>query len=159
MGSNQIDATGTSVRAQVPRFCWSILVSFLALIVVAVGAAAQELMGDPAFAQGTLLRTSAEPPNDERLKGSLGTVQIPFVANQGQVDSRVACYASTFAGTVYVTRTGKIVYSLAGKPTSVRTQGGRDAKEARPGWTLTETFVRGKSRPRVENQTQTQVSL
>ncbi|BAT72481.1 hypothetical protein TST_1697 [Thermosulfidibacter takaii ABI70S6] len=42
----------------------------------------------------------------------VASVQVPFVKNVGQVDSRVAYYANTFGGTVFVTKDGKIVYSL-----------------------------------------------
>ncbi len=37
---------------------------------------------------------------------------IPFIENCGQVNSQVRYYANTFAGTVFLTKTGKIVYSL-----------------------------------------------
>jgi len=39
-------------------------------------------------------------------------LHIPFIANEGQVDERVAFYARTFGGTVFVTKDGQIVYSL-----------------------------------------------
>ena len=40
-------------------------------------------------------------------------LQMPFIENQGQVgDGSVRFYANTFAGTVYVTDRGEIVYSL-----------------------------------------------
>jgi len=39
-------------------------------------------------------------------------LQIPFVANNGQVDAQVKFYANTFGGTVFVTKNGEIVYSL-----------------------------------------------
>ncbi len=39
-------------------------------------------------------------------------LQIPFIANNGQVDERVKFYAKTFGGTVFVTNDGEIVYSL-----------------------------------------------
>src|SRR5437867_931140 len=43
--------------------------------------------------------------------GKLGMVQIPFIENQGQTDNKVRFYASTFAGTVFVTNDG-LTYSL-----------------------------------------------
>src|SRR5262249_37039479 len=55
------------------------------------------------------------------------------VGNGGQVDDRVAFYAPTFAGTVFVTHAGELVYSL-------------DASSA-GGWSLTETLVGGRARP------------
>ncbi len=39
-------------------------------------------------------------------------IQIPFIANNGQVDKQVKFYASTFGGTVFVTKEGEIVYAL-----------------------------------------------
>ena len=39
-------------------------------------------------------------------------LQIPFIANNGQVDDRVVFYANTFGGTVFVTKDGDIVYTL-----------------------------------------------
>ena len=39
-------------------------------------------------------------------------LQMPFIANEGQLDERVAFYARTFGGTVVVTKDGDIVYSL-----------------------------------------------
>ncbi len=45
-------------------------------------------------------------------KQKLAKVQIPFIANQGQSDKEVKFTARTFAGTVFVTETGELVYSL-----------------------------------------------
>ncbi len=39
-------------------------------------------------------------------------LQIPFIANSGQVDEQVRFYANTFGGTVFVTQAGEIVYAL-----------------------------------------------
>ncbi len=40
-------------------------------------------------------------------------LQIPFIENEGQIkDNSVRFYANTFAGTVFVTEKGEIVYSL-----------------------------------------------
>ena len=39
-------------------------------------------------------------------------LQMPFIANNGQVDEQVRFYAKTFGGTVFVTKNGEIVYSL-----------------------------------------------
>jgi len=41
------------------------------------------------------------------------TLQIPFIENKGQIkDESVRYYAKTFGGTVFVTKDGKLVYSL-----------------------------------------------
>ncbi len=39
-------------------------------------------------------------------------LQMPFIANNGQVDERILFYAQTFGGTVFVNKDGEIVYSL-----------------------------------------------
>ena len=91
---------------------------------------------------------------EERLSG----VRIPFIANSGQTDPAVAYYAPTFAGTVFVTRDGRIVYSLPGKKASA--SGGRSPvkREARAGWSLTETAVGAGARPSGVDRASTGVS-
>jgi len=42
-------------------------------------------------------------------------LQMPFIANAGQVSSEVDFYVKTFAGSVYVTSDGEIVYTLSSK--------------------------------------------
>ncbi len=75
---------------------------------------------------------------------------IPFVPNAGHLDARVAYAARTFAGTVFVTREGELVYALPGPAQSA---GERSARRAGgtarrgPGWTLVERFVGGTPRP------------
>ncbi len=49
-------------------------------------------------------------------------LQIPFIANNGQVDDRVRFYANTFGGTVFVTKDGEIVYALPNNSSDVETQ-------------------------------------
>ncbi len=39
-------------------------------------------------------------------------IQIPFIANEGQINKDISFYAKTFGGTLYVTRKGEMVYSL-----------------------------------------------
>lgn len=45
-------------------------------------------------------------------KDKLHSLSIPFIENQGQVHPKVAFYAKTFAGTVFVDKQGELVYSL-----------------------------------------------
>ena len=47
-----------------------------------------------------------------RFLRSLNSLKIPFIANKGQVNRKVAYYAQTFSGTVYITNEGEIVYNL-----------------------------------------------
>ena len=70
---------------------------------------------------------------------NVASLAIPFVANAGEIDDRVAFYARTFAGTVFVTREGKLVYSLPAARASASAAAPADG--ARPtGWTLAESF-------------------
>lgn len=48
----------------------------------------------------------------QEIARQIKTIQIPFIANNGQVDKQVKFYASTFGGTVFVTKEGEIVYAL-----------------------------------------------
>jgi hypothetical protein len=45
-------------------------------------------------------------------------VQIPFIANKGQLDNSVQFYAHTLGGTTLITKNGEIVYSLANSDSS-----------------------------------------
>src|SRR3990167_7818689 len=55
-----------------------------------------------------------DKPSKEDVAHKMQTIQIPFVANNGQVDKQVKYYANTFGGTVFVTKDGEIVYALPG---------------------------------------------
>ncbi|MDO8281073.1 MAG: SBBP repeat-containing protein [Thermodesulfovibrionia bacterium] len=61
--------------------------------------------------------------NPESAKKIFG-IQIPFIENKGQIgESSVVFYANTFAGTVFITDNGDIVYSLT------RSAGGREGSD------------------------------
>jgi len=51
-------------------------------------------------------------PTKEEIISKTRTLQMPFIANNGQADEQVKFYAKTFGGTVFVTKEGEIVYSL-----------------------------------------------
>ncbi|HYT31123.1 MAG TPA: hypothetical protein VEO37_00900, partial [Thermoanaerobaculia bacterium] len=87
----------------------------------------------------------------ERLAG----VSVPFIANAGQTDEVVAYYAPTFAGTVFVTRGGWIVYSLPG---GKRFSSRRFSSGRKVGWSLIETVVGGRASPIGSERTSTRVS-
>src|SRR6478672_3132295 len=53
---------------------------------------------------------------DPAIVAKLASASVPFVPNNGQWDSRAAFAAQTFAGTLFVTTEGKLVYSLPGNP-------------------------------------------
>ncbi|HSV05083.1 MAG TPA: hypothetical protein VLI07_01145, partial [Candidatus Binatus sp.] len=107
-----------------------------------------------AFAASCSLRTSG-PPTPAEVAGQLDRLAVPFVANAGQSDPRVAYYASTFSGTVFVTKEGELVYALPAP-------GHRDAaglREPASGWTLTERFVDGHPTPVGAQSAATHVSV
>lgn len=88
-------------------------------------------------------------------------MQVPFIPNGGQWDKQAAFAAHTFAGTLFVTTEGKLVYSLPGKsrtdpPDQPKTKGSADKgkgegkhlrKQITPGWVLTETFIGANRQP------------
>ena len=53
-----------------------------------------------------------DKPSKAEVFEHIKKLQIPFVANKGQVDKQVKFYANTFGGTVFVTKDGEIVYAL-----------------------------------------------
>ncbi|MEW6037913.1 MAG: SBBP repeat-containing protein [Pseudomonadota bacterium] len=85
----------------------------------------------------TVLAGSSQAGLQDAMRG----IALPFVANGGQSDPRVAYQAATFAGTVFVTRAGELVYSLPGNKASER-----PATES-IGWTLVERFDHGNPKP------------
>src|SRR5437868_3996754 len=66
------------------------------------------------------------------------SARLAFISNEGQLDSAVAFHAPTPSGTVFVTRSGKIVYDFPNE------KSGR--------WTLTESFIGGEAHPVAGNQ-------
>src|SRR3989338_1611024 len=56
----------------------------------------------------------ATKPTNQEFKQKTAKLQMPFIANNGQVDEQVKFYAKTFGGTVFVTKEGEIVYALPG---------------------------------------------
>jgi len=95
-----------------------------------------------ALAASCSLRTSG-PPTTAEVAERLGRLAVPFVENAGQGDPRVAYYASTFSGTVFVTRQGEVVYALPAS--GHRATAG--SREPGSGWTLAESFVDGHPTP------------
>ncbi len=54
-----------------------------------------------------------------KIRSKLLKVKIPFIENKGQTNEKVAYYAKTFGGTVFVTKKGEIVYSLPAEENKV----------------------------------------
>src|SRR5262245_39901755 len=101
------------------------------------------------------LRTSA-PPTTAAVAERLDRLAVPFVQNSGQSDPRVAYYAPTFSGTVFVTGEGEVVYALP----APRPRGqAAEFQERAKGWTVTESFVDGHPTPIGAHPAATRVSV
>ena len=74
----------------------------------------QNLPANEAVAQLSNPQSEIKNPKLDKAEFAQKTqkLQMPFIANEGQVDECVAFYAKTFGGTVFVTKEGDIVYSL-----------------------------------------------
>jgi Beta-propeller repeat len=72
----------------------------------------------------------------------LAGTRIPFIENNGHGDPNVKFSATTFGGTVFVTRDGELVYSLPEKSTSARGTNSSASQRTR-GIVLTEELVDG----------------
>ncbi len=79
----------------------------------------------------------------KNIKQKLASVSVPFIENKGQLNDKVAFYANTFGGTVFVTGDGEIVYSFPA--------------DEKKGWVIKETFpsavnieVRGKEKAKTK---------
>src|SRR5262245_48441685 len=101
------------------------------------------------------LRTSA-PPTTTEVAERLGRLAVPFVENAGQTDPRVAYYAPTFSGTVFVTGEGEVVYAV---PAPGHRAQAADLEEPANAWTLTETFVDGHPAPVGAHSSATHLSV
>ncbi|MEO7761009.1 MAG: hypothetical protein ABIS68_03750 [Casimicrobiaceae bacterium] len=94
-------------------------------------------------------------PTPAQVRAQLAGISIPFMENVGQYDGRVKFAAPTFAGTLFVTATGEMIYALpapiAGSDAADgdTTDGRQRPAPARgPTVALTETFVGGQPDPR-----------
>ena len=63
-------------------------------------------------ASGIVDRNTNPQPDKAVFAQKTQKLQMPFIANNGQVDEQVEFYAKTFGGTVFVTKDGEIVYAL-----------------------------------------------
>jgi hypothetical protein len=109
----------------------------------------------------TIASNEMRGTSDQRVRESVSRVRIPFIGNAGQLDPVVAYYAPTFAGTVYVTRKGQLVYSLPGEPSAsgVKLSGARSRSPvSQSSWSLTETPLGGRGHPTGSNPTSTGIS-
>ncbi len=86
-------------------------------------------------------------PNLDAIKQRINVASVPFVPNAGQWDARAAFAAKTFAGTLFVTNEGKLVYNLPATSPSAF-DAGRDAQTQRA-LALTESFVSAAGETRI----------
>src|SRR5262245_63237089 len=100
-------------------------------------------------------RTPA-PPTAAEVAERFNRLAVPFVENAGQGDPRVAYYAPTFSGTVFVTDVGDLVYALPAPGHRAQSAG---VREPANGWTLTESFVGGHPTPIGAHPAATHVSV
>jgi hypothetical protein len=100
---------------------------------------------------------SRHAPHLGQVQQQMPDLAIPFEANTGQQDPRVAFTARTFAGTLFVTRGGRLVYSLPGR--TLAAQGERAASHKRgPGWVLSESLVGARPVVRAGRRSVTHIS-
>ena len=68
------------------------------------------------FLATTATASHTPAPTLATAQQKLAAMSVPFVPNAGQWDARAAFAAQTFAGTLFVTQQGELVYSLPGRP-------------------------------------------
>jgi len=84
---------------------------------------------------------------DEATTARLALMPVPFVANEGQWNADAAFAAPTFAGTLFVTREGKLVYRLSGarrgdaRAIATKVADAPATLSRNPDWVLAEAFV------------------
>ncbi len=61
--------------------------------------------------ESQIANTAADESNS-KIPSKVYSLQIPFIENKGQIDEKVRFYVNTFAGTVFITDKGEIVYNL-----------------------------------------------
>src|SRR6266542_4433750 len=89
---------------------------------------------------------------DRRLDG----IRVPFVSNHGQIDRRVAYYAPTFAGTLFVTDAGELIYALPNRRSGLALE--KLSASMGSDWSLTESLRDGDVRPVGQERSATGVS-
>jgi len=66
----------------------------------------------PSFKSSIQQSAIQNPQSKAEVIQKTAKLQMPFIANNGQMDEKVKFYANTFGGTVFVTKNGEIVYAL-----------------------------------------------
>ena len=92
---------------------------------------------EPATKQQSNPKSEVQNPQLDKASFALKTarLQMPFIANNGQMDEQVKFYAKTFGGTLFVTKEGEIVYALPGsRPEDASSQLKVGSSECRGEW-------------------------
>ncbi|MGD8570228.1 MAG: choice-of-anchor D domain-containing protein, partial [Gammaproteobacteria bacterium] len=97
--------------------------------------------------------TKGSPPDKLHTTPKVSSLTLPFIANSGQMDHRVAFYAKTFSGTAYVTHKGELIYAL--RKTRKSTPG---ALETSNSLALTETLVNAIPLPRAQQKSPSRIN-
>ncbi|MEF9427435.1 MAG: hypothetical protein L0956_09825, partial [Candidatus Mariimomonas ferrooxydans] len=61
---------------------------------------------------GSRITNTATDESKSKILSKVYSLQIPFIENKGQIDEKVRFYVNTFAGTVFITDKGEILYNL-----------------------------------------------
>ncbi|HNZ95826.1 MAG TPA: hypothetical protein PKM64_01355 [Thermoanaerobaculia bacterium] len=102
-----------------------------------------------AVAAGATSETTSPAPDLATVRQAATNLAVPFEENRGQFEPEVAYLAKTFAGSVFVTREGQLVYSLPGRelaaasdsPAAKPDRRERRQAERGPGWALGERLL------------------
>ena len=62
---------------------------------------------------GSRITNTAADESKSKILSKVYSLQIPFIENKGQIDEKVRFYVNTFAGTVFITDKGEILYNNA----------------------------------------------
>lgn len=145
-------------------------IALLAVLSLLGPAAALASPCSPAFPDSSAAkraRINQRAPSDGEVRAQLTGLRVPFIANEGQTDPRVAYSAAGLGSTLFVTRQGDLVYALRARHSGGRaaTRGARplarSAGGSRPSVhrsSLTESLVEGRANPIGRGASPTQVS-
>lgn len=98
---------------------------------------------NPAHGATTPAKKANIHTSNQQILTKMSALQVPFIANEGQVDENVCFYARTFGGIIYVTKKGEMVYSLPlveARQDNV-TEQELPKQQERKGWVLKERLL------------------